>query len=304
MLCNVWLAESSRAPALWRHDHNIGDQNMAVLLIVRVDLPCLRKKICHQNDMLMTWKVGKFKDEDLKILGRQDSSWNSAPFFLKTSGPLNCTFTLLLELLLFSHWCFCYCYIETVRFYSLGGEIISSVSEAKYLVTQAGAPLHSHWLATCRVTGHRPRCFHWKSLRFWDTLTFKQLRRCKIFMNATNSPDRLNLYIFSLSLSYHSFVSVHDIQQNRLLNKISVYAFTHRGGQHLVANATLFVACTRDGCATFRSPVTSSEVTWITWSPLWRSTRLPNSEIFIARNNAFFIVTAHVVKDVVAKILG
>ena len=131
---------------------------------------------------------------------------------------------------------------------------------------------------------------------------FKQLHGHKIPMNATNSPDRLNLYIFSLNLSYHSFVSVHDIQQKRLLNKISVYTFTHPGGHHRVANATLFVACTRDGCATFRSPVTSSEVTWFTWSPLWRSTHLPNSEIFIARNNAFFIAIAHVVKD--AKILG
>ena len=34
-------------------------------------------------------------------------------------------------------------------------------------------------------------------------------------------------------------------------------------------------------------------------SPLWRSTHLPNSEIFISQNNAFFIVTAHVVKDAV-----
>ena len=92
-------------------------------------------------------------------------------------------------------------------------------------------------------------------------------------------------------------MSVHDIQQKRLLNKISVYTFTHPGGHHRVANATLFVACTRDGCATFRSPVTSSEVTRFTWSPLWRSTHLPNSEIFIARNNAFFIATVHVVKD-------
>ena len=27
-------------------------------------------------------------------------------------------------------------------------------------LTQAGAPLHSHWLATRRVTGRRPRCIH------------------------------------------------------------------------------------------------------------------------------------------------
>ena len=125
---------------------------------------------------------------------------------------------------------------------------------------------------------------------------FKQLHGHKIPMNATNSPDRLNLYIFSLNLSYHSFVSVHDIQQKQLLNKISVYAFT---SLLIPADITvlLSVACTCDGCATFRSPVTSSEVTWITWSPLWRSIHLPNSEIFIAWNNAFFIATAHVVKD-------
>ena len=169
-------------------------------------------------------------------------------------------------------------------------------------LTRAGAPLHSHWLATCRVTGRRPRCILWKCLRFWDTLNLNNSTDTKIPMNATNSPDRLNLYIFSLNLSYHSFVSVHNIQQKRLLNKISVYTFTHPGGHHRVANATLFVVCTRDGCATFRSPVTSSEVTWFTWSPLWPSTHLPNSEIFIARNNAFFIATAYVVKD--AKILG
>ena len=33
MLCNVWLAESSRAPALRRHGHNVEDQNMDVLPI-------------------------------------------------------------------------------------------------------------------------------------------------------------------------------------------------------------------------------------------------------------------------------
>ena len=38
-------------------------------------------------------------------------------------------------------------------------------------LTRAGAPLHSHWLATRRVTGRCPRCIHWKCLRFWDTLT-------------------------------------------------------------------------------------------------------------------------------------
>ena len=168
------------------------------------------------------------------------------------------------------------------------------------LLTQAGAPLHSHWLATRHVRAP-PEVHPLKMFEILGHPHFQHLHGHKIPMNATNSPDRLNLYIFSLSLSYHSFVSVQDIQHKRLLNKTSVYAFTHPGGQHRVANATLFVACTRGGCATFRSPVTSSEVTW---SPLWRSTHLPNSEIFNARNNAFFIATAHVVKDAVAKVLS
>ena len=38
-------------------------------------------------------------------------------------------------------------------------------------LTLAGAPLHSHWLATRHRTGRRPRCIHWKCLRFGDTLT-------------------------------------------------------------------------------------------------------------------------------------
>ena len=94
-------------------------------------------------------------------------------------------------------------------------------------------------------------------------------------------------------------MSVHDIQQKGLENKISVDAFTHPDDHHRVAKATLFVTCTRDGCATFRSPVMSSEVTWIMWSPLWRSSHLPNSEIFISNKNAFFIVTVHIVTDAV-----
>ena len=34
MLCKVWLAERSRAPALSRHDHNADDQNMMVMAMV------------------------------------------------------------------------------------------------------------------------------------------------------------------------------------------------------------------------------------------------------------------------------
>ena len=66
----IGWALSWTLPALWHHDHNIGNQKMVVLPIIGVDLPCLRKKIRHLNTMLMKWKVCKFKDEDLKSLGR------------------------------------------------------------------------------------------------------------------------------------------------------------------------------------------------------------------------------------------
>ena len=70
MLYKVWLAESSRAPALWRHDHNLDEPKHGGLVNRWGDLPCLQKKICHQKIMLMRWKVCKFKDEDLKIFNR------------------------------------------------------------------------------------------------------------------------------------------------------------------------------------------------------------------------------------------
>ena len=81
MLCDVWLAESSRASTLWRHDHNFDDQNMMVLPIVGGWLAMLTEENLPSNTMLMRWKVCKFKDEDLKILSRWGSSWNSAPSF-------------------------------------------------------------------------------------------------------------------------------------------------------------------------------------------------------------------------------
>ena len=55
MLCNVWLAESSRAPALWRHDHNLHDQNMVVLPILGCQVAILMEENlpskCNVNDM-------------------------------------------------------------------------------------------------------------------------------------------------------------------------------------------------------------------------------------------------------------
>ena len=56
--------------------------------------------------------------------------------------------------------------------------------------TQAGAPLHSHWLATRRVTGRRPSGIHWKCLRFWDTLTFNNSTDTKYpWMTQTHLAD-------------------------------------------------------------------------------------------------------------------
>ena len=133
---------------------------------------------------------------------------------------------------------------------------------------------------------------------------FKQLHGHKIPMNATNSPDRLNLDIFSLSLSYHSFVSVHDIQQKRLWIKL-VFTLLLIPADSTVLPMRCFSLCARVMVVPpFDHPWHYQEVTWITWSPLWCSTHLPNSEIFNARNNALFIATVHVVKDTVAKVLG
>ena len=69
MLCNVWLGESSRAPALWRHDHNVDDQNMVVLPIVGGRLAMLTEENLPSKYNTDEMK-SKFKDEDLKILGR------------------------------------------------------------------------------------------------------------------------------------------------------------------------------------------------------------------------------------------
>ena len=63
MFCNVWLAESSRGPALWRHDHNVDDQNMVVFPIVGGRLAMLT-----EENLLSRYNVNEMKD--LKIIGR------------------------------------------------------------------------------------------------------------------------------------------------------------------------------------------------------------------------------------------
>ena len=56
MLCNVWLADSFRAPALWRHDHNVGDQNMDVLPILGDRLAMLT-----EENLSLKYNVDKMK---------------------------------------------------------------------------------------------------------------------------------------------------------------------------------------------------------------------------------------------------
>ena len=150
---------------------------------------------------------------------------------------------------------------------------------------------------------------------------------------------RSDLYIFISSLSYHSFVSVHDIQQKQPLNKISVTLLLIKANISVLPMWRFLArACW--------SPVTSSEVTWIMWSPLWNLyyqeqcisvaenhrtyrpfpiarpkcltrdfTNLnridkPIGQMsdepwkFFVNTDAFFIATVHVVKDTVAEVLG
>ena len=171
--------------------------------------------------------------------------------------------------------------------------------------TQAGTPLHSHWLAMHRGgTGRRPRCIHWKCLRFWDTLTLSNSTYTKYSWKPKTNLTGL------ISISSVRVLAITPVCRFTIFSKKGFWiklVFTILlipDGHDCVANATLFDACLYDGCATFRSPVTSSEVTWITWSPIWHPTHLPNLEIFIAQNNAFSIATAHVVKDAVAEVLG
>ena len=44
MFCNLWLAESSFAPTLWHHDHNVDDQNMVVLPVIEARIALLAEE--------------------------------------------------------------------------------------------------------------------------------------------------------------------------------------------------------------------------------------------------------------------
>ena len=67
MLCNVWLGESSRAPALWRHDHNVDDQNMVALPIVGGRLAMLTDKKLpskYNNNEMKSMSIQRWRPKD------------------------------------------------------------------------------------------------------------------------------------------------------------------------------------------------------------------------------------------------
>ena len=176
------------------------------------------------------------------------------------------------------------------------------------VLTQAG-PLHSHWLATGRVTGRHPRCINWKCLRFWDTPTWNNSTDTKYSWMPHTYLTGWIVISLSSSLNYHPSVSVHDIQQKGL--KISVYAFTHPDRQPCYeGDAFPCVHAWRLCHLSITHYVIwghmNHVITIITLTKqrfsVSRSTNLTNSEIFIAKNNAFFIGTAYVVEDAVVGI--
>ena len=71
---NVWFAENSRAPALWRHDRDINSHNMAMLLIFQGQLAMFTEENSALNRNVNVTKVCQFKKDGLEILGRWDSS--------------------------------------------------------------------------------------------------------------------------------------------------------------------------------------------------------------------------------------
>ena len=120
-------------------------------------------------------------------------------------------------------------------------------------LTQAVAPLHSHWLATGDRTPSEMQ-----SLKMFEILGHPHYR--KILMNAIKLTWRArSLYLqFKFGLSIFCVGSRYSAKS--ILIKISVHPVTHPDGHHRAAKATIVVACAHDGFATFRSPVTSSEI--------------------------------------------
>ena len=132
---------------------------------------------------------------------------------------------------------------------------------------------------------------------------FKQLHGHKIPMHATNSLDGLDFYVFTSSLSFHSFVSVHDIQQKDFWIKlvvtllliptaITVLPMWRFCGVHTWWMCHLSI--TRD---IIRGHV-NHMITIMTLNSFIEFRNLYCPE------QCIFIVTTHIVKDAVAEVLG
>ena len=67
---NVWFAESSRAPALWRHDRDVNNQITAMLPIFQGRIAMFTEENLALNRNVNVTKVYQYQEEGLKILGR------------------------------------------------------------------------------------------------------------------------------------------------------------------------------------------------------------------------------------------
>ena len=67
---NVLFAESSRAPALWRHDRDVNNQITAMLPIFQGRIAMFTEENLALNRNVNVTKVYQYQEEGLKILGR------------------------------------------------------------------------------------------------------------------------------------------------------------------------------------------------------------------------------------------
>ena len=85
----VWLTESSRTPALWRHDPDVNHQNVLSSLYQGV-LTCLQKNIWHQNAMIKSTPIWQRRSKYSKQVR---FFLVNVLFVFVTARSLNCTFT-------------------------------------------------------------------------------------------------------------------------------------------------------------------------------------------------------------------
>ena len=104
----------------------------------------------------------------IKIPGRYNSSWNSAPFFLKSSGPLNCTFICK------------FCWVGTLCGTKCKiGELSKYCSHHRYIYIDAVTPTYDfkwYWLnVSVVITGSSMKIYKQLFFFAYDKLIFAQV---------------------------------------------------------------------------------------------------------------------------------